>query len=223
MINLEPFKDFFSSLSKITRLNIQVWDGKGLVFSSGPDQAASPFTKEIEDLSTRILSLGAPQNASYQGHHTICGVPLRTAGDIVGALIAYSSDSEKNEKPKKTYFANPLVQPGGSRQTDMEETQTLLNRLAGLMEEMWVSQEESEEMAEELSKHFEDLYLYSRVATQIKTLRFSNAMLIELIKEILETMRADLAFARLPGRKEYDAFMSVEGAPEKGPALESGR
>jgi HD-GYP domain-containing protein (c-di-GMP phosphodiesterase class II) len=220
MIDLTLFKDFFFSLSQITRLNIQVWDGKGLVFSSAPDQASSPVTSEIRDLSARILSLEAPQNTSHQGHHTICGVPLRTTGKIVGALIAYSSDSEKTGKPKKTYFASPLVRPGGSRQADMQETQTFLALLAGLMEERWVSREESEEMAEELSKHFEDLYLYSKVATQIKTLRFSNAMLMELIKEILETMRADLAFARLPGREEYNAFLSAEAVPEKRPALE---
>ena len=76
-------------------------------------------------------------------------------------------------------------------------------------------------MAEELTKHFEDLYLYSKLATQIKTLRFSSSMLKGLIEELLETMRADLAFIKLPNRPEYDALISTDQAPAKTPELNS--
>ena len=156
------------------------------------------------------MRLRTPQNASSQGHHLMSGVPLEAGGQTIGSLIAYSANSDKKGEAENTPFLGPLVRPRGSRQADMQETQTFLTYAANLMQESWDSKEESEEMAEELTKHFEDLYLYSRLATQIKTLRFSSHMLKNLIKELLETMRADLAFVKLPNRAEYDALISTE-------------
>jgi HD-GYP domain-containing protein (c-di-GMP phosphodiesterase class II) len=221
MMDITLFKDFFSSLSQITRLNFEVWDAKGLVFSSVPDQTARPAFKEIQDFSARIMSLGAPQDASSEGRHAISGVPLEIGGQIIGSLIAYSPDPDRTQGPQKNHFISPLVRPGGSRHADMHETQTFLTHVAGLMQESWGTQEESEEMTKELTKHFEDLYLYSRLTTQIKTLSFSASMLKDLIQELLETMRADLAFVKIPNRPEYDALVSTEQPPDKTPELNS--
>ena len=220
-MDITPFKDFFSSLSQITRLNFEVWDAKGLVFSSVSDQTARPAFKEIQDLSARIMSLGTPQNASSQAHHVMSGVPLETGGQTIGSLIAYNADFDKTGEAESAHSERPFVRPGGSRQADMQETQTFLTHAASLMQESWGVQEESEEMAEELTKHFEDLYLYSKLATQIKTLRFSSSMLKGLIEELLETMRADLAFIKLPNRPEYDALISSDQAPAKPAELSS--
>ena len=220
-MDITQFKDFFSSLSQITSLNFEIWDAKGLVFSFVSDRATRPDLKEIQDFSARIMRLRTPQNASSQGHHLMSGVPLETGGQTIGSLIAYSANSDKKGEAENTPFLGPLVRPRGSRQADMQETQTFLTYAANLMQESWDSKEESEEMAEELTKHFEDLYLYSRLATQIKTLRFSSHMLKNLIKELLETMRADLAFVKLPNRPEYDSLISTEQTSKKPHELNS--
>jgi class 3 adenylate cyclase len=65
-------------------------------------------------------------------------------------------------------------------------------------------------MAEELIRQMEDLYLYSHISTQVKALAFSGAMLRKLVRELLETMRSDIAFAVLPDQKEYNAFLVNE-------------
>jgi len=44
----------------------------------------------------------------------------------------------------------------------------------------------------------------------VKGLTFSGAMLRKLIRELLETMRSDIAFAILPDQKEYNAFLVNE-------------
>ncbi|MGD8887971.1 MAG: HD-GYP domain-containing protein, partial [Desulfobacterales bacterium] len=60
-------------------------------------------------------------------------------------------------------------------------------------------------------------YLYSNIATRIKSLRFSNAMLNDLVGELLGAMRTDLAFARLPKRQEFDTLVTKQEVGKKIP------
>jgi HD-GYP domain-containing protein (c-di-GMP phosphodiesterase class II) len=83
-----------------------------------------------------------------------------------------------------------------------------LTHLAGLAGETWANRKEIEEVAEELSLSFEDLSLYARISTHMRSLHFSGEMLKALVEELQETLRVDLAFIELPDREEYNAIVT---------------
>jgi len=188
MIDINPFKGFFSSLAQISPFNFEIWNEKALLFSSGVDRPETANPNEIKELSKKIMSRPGFQHVSSQDQNTIFGVPLMNGEGSIGSLIAYGSNSKIPSHVK--------------------EMETFLTHMAGIIEDKWGSQEEIEVMAGELSGSFEDLYLYSRLATQIKTLKFSESMLRNLIRDLLEAMRADLAFARLPDRKGFNMLVN---------------
>ncbi len=120
-------------------------------------------------------------------------VPLRSDDGVIGSLTAYGPKGQKNGTDVKAF----------------------LNRTAGLIEESWGRQKETEILTEELSQSFEDLNLYARIAGRIKALRFSGSRLKDILQDIFETMRVDLAFASLPDRTEYDIFIEHPELAEK--------
>ena len=195
MIDINPFKGFFSSLSQISRLNFEICNGKGFIFSSGADRTKIPDAEEIHDLSALIMGRETFQHTFCEGKYALFGVPLKNGDETIGSLIAHGPEDEKSFQPKGISF---------SRRFQAKEMELFLTYLAGIMEERWISQKETEEMAEELAQSFADLHLYSRVATQIRTLKFSGSMLEDLIEDLLETMRVDLSFSELPQRQEYN-------------------
>ncbi|NIR13343.1 MAG: hypothetical protein GWN86_05085, partial [Desulfobacterales bacterium] len=69
-------------------------------------------------------------------------------------------------------------------------------------------------MAEELTENFEQLCFYSKIASRVKSITFSGTMLQELVEELLDTMRTDMAFAKLPERPEYNALVCTQKIPE---------
>jgi len=125
------------------------------------------------------------------------GTPIKYGQEAIGSLIAYGLNSEKT--------------------SHAEEMETFLAQLAGLMEDKWETQKEAEEMAEELAQNFEDLALYGRISTQIKTLKFSDQMLKVLMEEVLKTMREDLAFVQMPNRQEYNTLVSTDELSDRIP------
>ena len=74
-------------------------------------------------------------------------------------------------------------------------------------------------MASELSQSFEDLYLYSKIAVQIKSLQVCDSMLESLTRQLLETMRVDIAFAKLHDQETYGALAHTEKLPGEIPEL----
>jgi len=199
-MDINPFKKFLSSLSQISQLNFEVWDMKQLVFSSRPDETDISISEEIRDFSARIVSRTTFQHALFNGQHAINGVSIKDEEQIIGTLLAYSSNF--NKRPKPSDFPN--ISHAG-------EMETFLTSLARLMEDKWAAQKEIDAMADELGQSFEDFYLFSRIATQIKTLRFSNAMQKKLVKDILKTMRMDMAFVIMPDRQEKNVFVNNVG------------
>ena len=208
---MDDFSGYQSSLSQISQLNFEVWGIKKLVFSSRPDETDTSISGEMHDFSARVVSRTTFQHALFNGQHAIFGVPFKNEEQSIGALLAYSSNFNKWPKP------------GDSRNiSHAGEMETFFASLARLMEDKWADQEEIDKMADELGQSFEDFYLFSRIATQIKTLRFSNAMQKKLVKDILTTMRMDMAFIIMPDRRENNVFVNETGTiAEIKPFIES--
>jgi HD-GYP domain-containing protein (c-di-GMP phosphodiesterase class II) len=189
MIDISPFKGFLSSLARISQIDYQIWDAKGENrFSTGNGSLKELPVTKLQTLCEGIVDRKDFHYISYDGYDYLCGIPIKNGQGIVGALVAIGSGTGEASK-------NDGVQ---------EEMKDFLVYLAGLIEESFVAQEEIEEMAEELDQNFEDLSLYSRIASQTTALKFSRPMLKNLTEKLLENMRAEMAFAMFPTRPQYD-------------------
>jgi hypothetical protein len=195
-------KDFLHSLAKTSRFDFQLWSAeKGLVFSSESLSAKGSFCGEFKDFSDQIMSRQTFLHKRYPEHSAAFGLVLKNGMAGLGALIAYIPGDNRHSQPK----AGP---PSGL--PDATEMETYLAHLARVIESQLSSQTETEKLAQELSQTFEDLVLFSRIGIQTRPLNFSSKMLYGLIKDLLETMRADLAFARLPEQPDYNAVLLDE-------------
>ncbi len=207
MLDLRTSKGFLLSLSRISLLNFQVWDAEeGLVFSSGVDPALEPPNQELQDFSTQIINQAAFKCAPFQGKDRLFGIPIKNGEAIIGSLIAFGSNS-----------CNPpqVETAQGARAHLADDMEEFLSQVVELLVDKMATEQEVEEMVEELTQNFEELTLYARIAGRLKTITFSSSMLRELIEDLLETMRSDLAFAKLPNRQEYNALASIEKISDK--------
>jgi len=192
-MDLDNFKDLFYSMSRISQLIIQVWNMEGMVFSTGSDKTSETLSGEIEVFSASVIRDEEFRHTCLSSQLQIFGVPIRDEEEIAGTLLAYSAN------PVKGLTAKEL---NTERIINAEDMVTLLTSLSSTMENKWGVEKERDNMTEELSLCFEDLYLYSMVGTQIKSLRLSGSMQKNLAKDILTSMRVDLAFLVMPEREE---------------------
>ncbi|MFC1822194.1 HD domain-containing phosphohydrolase [Thermodesulfobacteriota bacterium] len=197
-MDIAPFEDFLTSLSQICPVGFEVRNSKGFLFSSMGKEPDTLLNQTAETLANRVFSQTSVERAPCGDRLTLLGVPLSDGEKTVGSLIAYLPAIGDSQSLKPTAISQ---EPSNG---DME---SFLVRLAELIEDKISTHGEVEEMAEELTQSFEDLNLFSRIATQIKSLKFSGSMLKELIGDLLETMRADLAFAVMPERRGYDVMV----------------
>jgi class 3 adenylate cyclase len=198
VMDTRPFNILFSTLAEISGLHFEIWEGALPVYSTWPDGLQSDPSCDSGVLSALIIKKIAFQTIVSKHGHIMAGVPLRIDETIVGALIAHP----------ETPFETSLFQ--GKYGSDPLRMEKFLTCLAGLMADRWNSQKESDMMVEELTQHMGDLYLYSRISTQVKSLAFSGLMLKSLIEELLETMRVDIAFSQFPDNPDFSTLASNE-------------
>ena len=202
MMDIGTSQELLSSLAEISQLDFQIWDAdEGLVFSSGQEGSTEPALKELRDFSMRIMNQAAFQSGSQETGEDLFGIPIKNGQAIVGSLIAL--DSNSHGKSPATTGAPPKP----SRADEMER---FLTHVALQVEDRLTFKKEMEQMAIELTDNFEQLSFYAKIAGRVKTITFSGTMLEELVEELLDTMRTDMAFARLPERPEYNAFTSTQ-------------
>ncbi len=205
-MNLSPFTKFLSGFSQISPWNYEVWDADPTVFSSGSKQSKMHVSEDLRKLSTRVISNGSFQHALSQGNYELYGIPIKNGEKVLGSLLAYAPIRSKESKTKGIY---------GPKRRHVKQMEIFLAGLVGLIEDKWASEQEVEEITEELTQKLEDINLYSNVATRIKTLRFSSTMLKDLAGQFLGAMRTELAFARLPDRHEYDMLLKKKDVGNK--------
>jgi HD-GYP domain-containing protein (c-di-GMP phosphodiesterase class II) len=199
-----PAKEFLASLAKISNLNFQLWDiREGLVFSADSNQNLAPPLQELEHFSEAIINQAKFYHVRSNGGEGLFGVPIKEGDLIVGSLIAFGSNSHEHSQ------LQTMAEAHVPANADMEN---FLSQVATLLQDRLTSQQEMEEMAAELTDNFEQLCFYARIAGRVRTITFSGEMLKDLVADLMDTMRTDIAFARLPQRPEYDAFMSTSAA-----------
>lgn len=202
-MELKVFKDLFSSLSHLTQLSFELWDAEGLLLSSAVGKTkSSSLTKAIQDVSAQVLSEGVLIPGTLQGKYHVFGAPIKKGEEIFGALIVYGTNFVKMLPARRVNARRPVK---------LKEVERFIQSMVFFIEDRLSSQQESEKLAEELSQSFEDLYLYAKIGSQVKTLRFSYSTLTDLTRELLDTMRSDMAFVQLVNPKEYTAIHLAEG------------
>ncbi|GAX59214.1 metal dependent phosphohydrolase [Candidatus Scalindua japonica] len=213
IMHIEYFQELFCGLTQISPLNFEVWNGDGPVFSSRFDGADTTISSQIEEFSDSVMSQGVFRHTSMNGWKAVFGVPIRNNEQTVGCLLAYSKNSNKNLIPDESAYAEI---------PDVKGVEMFLTRLVSFIEDKWEGEQEKEKITEELGRSFEDLYLYSQVANQIKTLLSSNQMNNDLVLDTMKTMRVDISFVNLfnhEGSKiafnEDSLYLQFSGIAEK--------
>jgi len=201
MMDLQVFKDFLSSFSQVFAVDFGYRDIEGNVLFSGHPNSTPSISQALETISDRVLGQESFQYERIAEKYDLFGVPVRNNGQVAGVLTACKADFDQ--------------EAAGSQTAVVDHMEPFLTRLAILIEDKLTALDESEKLAEELAKSFENLNMYARVATQVKTLRFSPVKLNELNQDLLESMRAQMAFALMPERPEYDSLITDGNIDEK--------
>lgn len=180
MMDIVQYQDFLKSLSDISHWQFEVWDGRGPLFATAP---GGPPADERETLVSTIVT-----GNRFQVHpgteRFLAGTPLRNEGAPTGALLAWN-----NGTPNRT-SADPVAM------------EPFLLRLTEVLGGGWTTSIELDKITTELSQSYEDIYLYGRLSSLIKTMHFSVHVLDDLIGEICEALHADLVFVTLDRDKQ---------------------
>ncbi|MDX2447506.1 MAG: HD-GYP domain-containing protein [Desulfobacterales bacterium] len=192
---------FLTNLAPISRMQYQIWDREGkMIF---PLPAERPPEPRLNDALQKFVGILAEQNIYRQGYfadqYFLCGLPLTNGQGKLGVLVAYGP------KPDRQMSGNSEGKPTEGHSPDMKK---FLGSLASILQANWLAKEEIQELAEELEQSFEDLHMYGKITSKIKALRFSSHMLIGLITDLLNNLRADAAFALFPDIQNFNALVT---------------
>jgi HD-GYP domain-containing protein (c-di-GMP phosphodiesterase class II) len=199
-MDISPFEELLLSLATVSHLDIEIWNASGPVFLSAP-ATEDLFLKEARSFSSQVINRYEFQRAVFQNNYEAFGVPFRDQQQRKGALIAYRKSAEKLSITDK---------PASHKPIDVREIKIFLKRMTSLMEDKWDAEGEIDGLTFELTNTIEDIYLYSRIASQFATIEFPSSRQTELAKEIMETMQMDLAFIDLPDRPENNVVIVSE-------------
>jgi len=195
-------RDFLLNLSQTSRFEFQLWTvEKGLIFSSITGSADEDAGKEFRAFHNKIIGGEGLQEARLKKNGAVFGIQLKNGADVMGSLMTCLPE----------FYSRPSLKEDDSvKLSNVTEIQRFLTHLAQLIESQLSSQFETEKIAEELSRSFEDLYLYSKIGVQTMELNFSGKKLYALIADLLKTMRADLAFAWFVENPDFNVVIAAK-------------
>ena len=207
MLYSDEMKDFYLDLSKTSRFDFQLWTAEnGLIFSSIPGRANEVVDKELGAFHKKIIRSGGFQQTRFKKNGAAFGIQLKNETDVMGSLVTVLPE----------FYGGPsLKKKDSTKLANVKEVQSFLTHIARIVESQISSLTETDKMADELGRSFEDLYLYSKIGVQTMPLNFSEKKLYSLIEDLLETMRADLAFARFVENPDYNTVIASAQMSDK--------
>ena len=202
-MELKELHNFLTHLTPISHLQYQVWDldGNRLYPDSEQNGADPALTQAIQGLSRMVLKENRYHHDLFDGRQFMCGYPLANGKGPFRSIIAYETEVRKHAID---------ASDDSNIWQHAKEMEKFLGSLVKLLQETWEAQEEVNDLAEELDQSFEDLFLYGKIASQIKTLKFSDTMLHSLISSLLINLRADAAFAVIPDKPEFNTLVAQQ-------------
>ncbi|HLA28405.1 MAG TPA: HD domain-containing phosphohydrolase [Syntrophales bacterium] len=185
MMEISRFTDFLTSLSDMCRWHFEVWDSRARVFTTAPGKTQ---VGGRENLAASIMRENIFQVETGSKKY-LSGVPIRSDGMPIGALLAWSNGFP-NSSP-----ADPVT------------VEPFLRHITEVLEGSWTASADADKMVKELSQNYEDLHLYGRLSSLIKTIPFSVSAIEDLIGEIHDALHAELVFVRLNGSQDIQLIM----------------
>lgn len=184
----EKIRNFLTGLAQISATAYQIrTQGGGLLYATHNDTAAA-FTPEMFDqITSQIIENNAFKYDAIEPPNFLCGCPLANGDKDKAALLAYGS-----------------MINGIEPQKHRRQFETHLDQTVALIEENRSYRNEIEELAKQLELSFEDLYLYSQISDQLKSLTLSRQMLNNIMMKIVENTHVEAAFIYLFQRPQYD-------------------
>ena len=179
--------DLLATVGHMKGYTFHWFNGAGVTSCGGLSQA------DLDRLAAEAGQTGRTGCIEAEDGRWACGVPVPAENGGRSLLVACA--------PGKN---------GGDRESPTDLLQ-LLGHVRELIEERCETTDESQQQAEELNQAYEDLHLFSRIATQMRSLRFSKQMLRDLLQEARESMRVELAAAIFDGRTEDNIQITCEG------------
>ena len=193
MIASGPLKHLIESFAQLHGLALQVWSPAGnLDLSVGPGSEAADEGSRLGDLAKRALEKG-------ELHEAVDGRWAAAMPFMLPSAERYCLVACRAAKDPAANGAADLL--------------PVVRSFRDLLEEQLALYDDTDKLTSELERSYEDLYLFARIATRIRTLRFAGPMLKELVADLLDTMRADLAIAKMTDRPGYDVIVRRSGTP----------
>ena len=192
-MDLDNYYPLLSSIASLGSFTIEVWSPTECLFTSGAPAPAQGRDQELRQFSTAVIDHNCFRHYINRTGQAYYGVPLSENGAVAGALICH-------------HAAGSATTTDTARQQEQTaEKKVFLDRMSATIQESWNSQREIEDLSESVSTHYEELSLYARTNKRFRTLSFADNLLQELVREIQESMRAELAFTLFPDRPEWNS------------------
>jgi len=194
-MELGSFANFLDSLSVITRINFLVMDKEGVVFPFGYSNWKG---EQLSEFCNSIMAQDSFGHALLESRHQkahLYGYPLKKQEITIGCLIAVETIKPEKHIVEKDSMANSL------------------SSLATIIENKWSSDLEIVDYIQEITRNFEESYLYSKISTHMKSIGLSHSKFIGIFKEIFRVMDVDLAFIIMPDYPHNNEIqMSSQGS-----------
>jgi HD-GYP domain-containing protein (c-di-GMP phosphodiesterase class II) len=194
-------RNYLTSIQPVSTADYQIRDmAGGLLFDTGNGSTPQMDAGTVKSLCDRLLASSGFVYDTVGPQMFLCGRPLIVTAQQPILVLAYGP-----------------IRNGAAPEEHRRKLQAHLDGTVSLVAEKFDNHSEIEELAQQLEHSFEDLYLYDRISSQIKSLKLSEQMLHNLIVEVVENMQVDMAFVTLPNYPEFN--MQIV-RPETGSRLE---
>ena len=187
---LGPLQNLLEGLQRGTGFTFEIWEAPGDCIYSTQTNSSSALTPDVyRALQESLKEEGGPATHCNSSGDVLYGLALRPSGGKFGFLVA---------------FENMTEAPEGRATASADAIKDILTSLKPIIEDRISLEEEAQKLTQELENSYEDLNLFSRIATHVKTLQFSRKMLESLIVDVRGSMRVDIAAACLVDRSEFN-------------------
>lgn len=194
-MELGNFTGFLDSLSVTTRITFLVMNKEGVVFPSGYSTGEGA---QLSEFCNTIMEQDGFKHALLEPPHQkahLYGYPLKKQETTIGCLIAVQTIESETQMVEK------------------DAIKASLSSLATIMEDKWNSDLEIVDYIQEITRNFEESYLYSKISTHMKSIGLSHSKFSGIFKEIFRVMDVDLAFIIMPDYPHNNEIqMSSQGS-----------
>jgi hypothetical protein len=195
-LHLENIEEVLQSVSKMLDVSFEIRDAQGH-FMSGGEKKRDNHPEIYRDLFTTIAASEKPHMIKSPSGSTIWGIPVILDGNVLKSFIVI------NQKPSAVIS---LIDSDGSttiakiKQTAEQAIITLVEDVLQLLSYRHESEQELDDLAEELSIRYEQLNFFYTIGARVGTLEDFDETIYDMILKTIEIIGADFAGIHIPSK-----------------------